>query len=184
MRRKRRAARQARPAQTTCAGTWPTAASRSSWCFKQRKKERPKLVILCDVSSLGRERRRASCCSSSTACRTASPRSAAFVFVAELGEVTPALPRPRDQRRHRQGPRRRRRDQRLHALELRAGLPHVLARLPVGDRQPHHRGRARRRAEQLQRPARLVPARHPLQGEERDLAQSGEPRAPGASATA
>jgi uncharacterized protein with von Willebrand factor type A (vWA) domain len=73
----------------------------------------------------------------------------------------------------------RRRDQCLHAIQLRVRLPLLLAELPVRDRLADHGAGARGRAQQLQRPARVVSARHAQQGEERGLAQPGEPRSLG-----
>ena len=97
--------------------------------FKQRKKDRPKLVILTDVSSSVANVSRFMLQFVYTL-QEAFTKIRSFVFVAELGEVTPLLPGEGDQRRDRGRPRGRRRDQRLHALELRLRVPPLLAELP------------------------------------------------------
>ena len=139
--------------------------------FKQRKKEKPKLVVLCDISSSVANVSRffLQFIFSLQDCFT---QGAQLRVRGRARRGQPAVPRPRHLRRDRPRPRRRRGDQSVHALELRHGLPRLLARLPVGDRQPHDRGRDRGRAQQLQRSARLVSARGALEGEERDLDQS------------
>ena len=96
--------------------------------FKQRKKDRPKLVILCDVSSsvANVSRFMLQFVYSLQECFT---KIRCFVFVSELGEVTPLFQENDISERDREGARRRRRDQRLHALELRPRLPPLLAEL-------------------------------------------------------
>ena len=56
--------------------------------YKQRRKERPKLVIMCDVSSSVANVSRFMLQFMSTSCRRPSRKIRSFVFVAELGEVT------------------------------------------------------------------------------------------------
>ena len=142
--------------------------------FKEKRKDRPKLVILCDVSSsvANVSRFMLQFVYSLQECFT---KIRAFVFVAELGEVTPVF-QDHDVSKAIE-----------EALEgggvinvytrsqLRHGLPHLLARLPLGRRRQDDRADPRRRAQQLQRPEGLVPARPPHEGQERDLAEPGEP---------
>ena len=142
--------------------------------YKQRKKDRPKLVILCDVSSSVANVSRFML-QFVYQLQECFNKIRSFVFVSELGEVTQlfkdlevsqAIDKALDGGDV---------DQRLHPLELRPRLPPLLAELPVGDRQQDHRAGARRRPQQLQRPAGLVPARGPQQGQERGLAEPREP---------
>jgi uncharacterized protein with von Willebrand factor type A (vWA) domain len=109
--------------------------------FKQRRKVRPKLVILTDVSSSVANVSRFML-QFVYALQEAFNKIRSFVFVA--------------------------------ALELRVRLSSLLAAPPGGDRQQDHRPHPGRRAQQLQRSARLVPARHPRKGKERGVAESGE----------
>ena len=142
--------------------------------FKQRKKDRPKLVILCDISSSVANVSRFML-QFVYSLQEAFTKIRAFVFVAELGEVTHVLQEGEIGQAIEKVLEGGRRDQRLHPLQLRARLPPLLAELPVGGGRQDHGADPGRRPQQLQRSAGLVPARHAHQGEERGLAQPREP---------
>ncbi len=144
--------------------------------FKHRRKERPKLVILCDVSSSVANVSRFMLQFMYYSLQECFTKIRAFVFVSELGEVTPVF-KDKDIS-----------DAIEKALDggdvinvytrsnFGYAFHHFLAELPVLDRQQDHGADPGRRTEQLQRSPGLVPARHPQQGQGRGLAEPREPQ--------
>ena len=139
-RRARAGSTPAAPCGATCAST----ACRSCRSRSARAEDRPRLVVLADVSACRCARPRGSPCTWCTACRTCSPRCASFAFVARDRRDHRPVRRPPARARAR-ADLRRRRARRGRQLRLRHRLRRVPRGARLGGDPAHHGARARRR---------------------------------------